>query len=144
MYERDLSPETVDIARELRITIEGRPPSLNARPGNWQAAMRERAEWKATAHTTTIDALNRWSRRHGLPWRKFEKCDLTVLFIVPTAAARDWDNLVSTLKPLLDGVVAAGAIVDDSNRCIDEVGLAIRHEAKRTATVLIFDEIRDD
>lgn len=134
-----------DPFRAIEVTIEGRPPTPNYRPGNWQVDRRLRDQWKHVAKMAALDAVNRWPRRHGgVPWRSLNRCMLDVRFIVPTKAARDWDNLIATIKPLLDGIVAAGVIDDDSDRCIEAVHFVIEHEPKRQATTFSFHEILDD
>lgn len=135
----DVAP---DPYRELQVAIEGRPPSLNARR-HWRQIAHDNGVWKATAANVGTEAVRRWERRHGLKWRKLERCDLTVKFIVPTRARHDFDNLISTIKPLLDGLVAIGVIADDSTDCIDAVAFTVEHEPKRTATIFDFAEIND-
>ena len=139
MFESD----RVDLHREIEIVIEGRPPSMNDANRQVQAQRwRERREWRSTAQAVASEAAQRWLRRHaGIRWQKLDRCSLDVVFIVPRRGRRDWDNLTSTIKPLLDGIVDAGVIADDSQECIQTVTLSIRHEKGRSATILAFTEV---
>jgi Holliday junction resolvase RusA-like endonuclease len=146
--DRDRRPSAMpdvrpDIFRDISIVIEGRPPTLNARR-HWRQIAHDNAVWKATAANVAADAVRRWERQHALRWRPPERVYLAVSFIVPQDRDRDWDNLISTIKPLVDGIVAVGVIGDDSNRVIVGIEFSIRHEPKRAATVFSFSEIVDD
>lgn len=122
--------------RELRVTVEGRPPSMNDTNRQVQAQRwRVRREWRATAAAVGREAIQRWERRHGLRWATLTECIVEVLFVVPRKGRRDWDNLASTIKPLLDGLVDSGVIVDDSQECIVTISLWIEHQKGRDATV---------
>lgn len=130
-----------DPFRWISVTVEGRPPTPNARPGNWQADRRKRDEWKGIAQATARAEVMRWELRRGLRWRTLDRCTLQVTFYVPTHAARDWDNLIAGIKPLLDGIVAAKVITDDSDRVIFDVSFAVRYEKGRSATEFEISEV---
>ena len=103
--------------RTLSITVPGRPPTPNARPGNMMAAYRERDEWKTTArHAAVAAALDAgWPlmsigmEKVRIARRKFvERPRMIVVdpilfavryemvFVVSTKIDRDWDNAVAS------------------------------------------------
>lgn len=126
--------------REMTIEIPGRPPTPNARR-HWTVTARDNAAWKAAAHAEATFTRLEWEARHGMPWESLERATVAATFVVSTRARRDWDNLTATLKPLLDGCVDAGILLDDSNLVVESFGpFAIRHEARKTAVMLTIAE----
>lgn len=93
--------------RSVTIIIPGRPPTPNARPANHFAARNESNRWKADAAMIA---------RAALPsgWVPLERALVNILFCLPTRQRRDMDNLIASTKPLTDGLVEAGVLVDDS------------------------------
>lgn len=93
--------------RSVTIMIPGRPPTPNARPGNVFAQRTQSNRWK-------VDAA--WVAKAVLPldWVPLERANVRVVFGIPTRARRDMDNLIASTKPLTDGLVEAGVMVDDS------------------------------
>jgi len=142
-----------DIWRSLVIEIGPRydpksgkpsyPPTLNDHR-HWRTIARDNATWKAHALSAAGVALREWRNDHGLEWRPLGKVALSVTFVVPTRARHDVDNLISTLKPLLDGVVEAGVIEDDSFEVIAHFDVACRYERGSRATILSISEILED
>ena len=144
--------------RRLVITIQGRPPTPNVRPGNRFARDRIVGEWREKAHVAANAAMGPggtmsedWPMELIRPYvpvgvrgRKHEqpalwKCTAPILyvveylmvFVVPDLRERDWDNAVASSKPVTDGLVAAGVLAGDSTRYIDPDGrrVTFRHEA---------------
>lgn len=130
----------IDIARSLTVVVDGRPPSMNSRR-HFRTVARDNANWKEVAKGAAAIARGDWTHRHSLVWRSFARCTLSITFVVPQKRARDWDNVVSTMKPLLDGIVQAGIIDDDSDAVIEWIGLSIRYEKGRAATLFEFVEL---
>lgn len=97
----------------ITVTIPGRPPGGNAlhRMTHWQVRT-VRAEWKEWTYRA---ALAGSQGAEGLPYRR---AVLSVQWKCRTKRRRDFDNLISGLKPVLDGLVAAGVIADDSTDCL--------------------------
>lgn len=85
-----------------------RPLSLNARQ-HWRvkaagvAQLREGASW--LAREARIPACGR--------------IHVQLHYVPPDARRRDRDNLVATLKPVLDGLVDAGVVPDDTEVYVD-------------------------
>lgn len=121
------------IAAMIRVDVPGRPPSTNDSNRQVAAARwRIRREWRSTAGSFGTAARLSWESRHGLKWETLKQADLEVRFILPDARRRDLDNLISTLKPLLDGIVDAGLIADDSIECI--VGFSVSFGIRKGVT----------
>lgn len=93
----------------LRIQVPGRPPTPNARFGNRFAQASETKRWRNDARLIALDVVNRSG------WRAPAKARLTPIFYVPDNRPRDTDNLVASIKPLIDGLVDAKALVGDKS-----------------------------
>lgn len=131
------------LQQSLTVRIPGRPPTANARR-HWRSVARDNELWKAAASTIAGVERAKWEQQHGLRWRPIRRCDVLVRFVVKDRRARDWDNLIGSIKPELDGVVDAGVILDDSNRVIRRVSFEIVYEKGDTATEFEIAEIDDD
>lgn len=99
--------------RELEIRLVGLPTSVNnTRRRHWTAVVEETATWRSAAHFATVDALNRspdpLARKSPI-----YPAEVEYVFLL-TARRGDLDNLVAAAKPILDGIVSAKAIADDS------------------------------
>jgi len=79
------------------------PLSLNDRMHH-MARARLNVQWKAA----TVQAL----QEAGVP--KMELCSLTMFYVPRYRRRHDEDNLVASMKPIADGVVAAGIVPDDT------------------------------
>jgi Holliday junction resolvase RusA-like endonuclease len=119
--------------QDLVVTVPGRPPSLNSRR-HWRAIAADNETWKGSAILEVQAAKNAWESRHGLRWRPLRLVRMNVAFVVPDHRHRDWDNLISTMKPELDAFVAAQVIVDDSTDVILNIGFEVEFEKGITAT----------
>ena len=67
------------------------------------------------------------------PW---EKAHLTITFRASDKRRRDIDNLLSASKAYIDGLVAAGVIVDDSS---DNLSYSLYYEKSKEHEETIFD-----
>lgn len=97
----------------LRIQIPGRPPTPNARFGNRFAQASETKRWRRTAWGIALNVVNQTG------WRAPARARLLITFIVPDNRPRDTDNLVSSVKPLIDGLVDAKALVGDKSSVLE-------------------------
>lgn len=93
----------------ITLVIPGHPDNDNERR-KWHWAQRSSRDtgWKSAAFWST-----RAQMPSGAPW---DLVDIEVVFVKPTRAARDPDNVVGAAKPVIDGLVGAGLIPDDSDR----------------------------
>lgn len=96
----------------LDITIPGIPPMNTAGPhggSHWGRTTTKR-QWESKVVAAVLEALGRW------PAQPLERARVTIT----RASTRepDYDNLTQGGKFLLDGLVKAGVLVDDSPRVI--------------------------
>jgi len=131
---------TETILQEITIRVPGRPPTANARR-HWRSVARDNETWKNSTTHTAEQAKHEWEARHGLKWRPLRLADLTVVFGVHTRAVRDWDNLIGSIKPELDGIVAAGILLDDSIRVIRSISFAIAQSPREPYTEFVASEV---
>ena len=61
----------------------------------------------------------------GRPHTPFNKAHITITWVAKDKRRRDIDNLFSSMKGYIDGLVFAGVLVDDS---ADLVGYTLRYE----------------
>ena len=125
----------------LVVRIPGRPPTPNARR-HWRQVQHDNAEWKSAAYTVAANERRKWESEHGLNWRPLGHAVVSVAFGLPDRRTRDLDNLIASTKPLLDGIVGAGILLDDSIDVIQkmEFGAVITGHAE---TVITIDEAQD-
>lgn len=112
------------LTQELIVRIPGRPPTANARR-HWRSVARDNETWRGYATEAAATEVRAWESTHGLRWRPLRHADVLVTFGVHTRAVRDWDNLIGSIKPELDGLVAAGVLLDDSIRVIRTVSFRV-------------------
>lgn len=92
------------------IVVNQIPPSDNKFKGR-------RNVWEyRTAKKEWLDMLL-WLCKGKVPQKPFERAVVTITYFFPTRGRRDPDNYSG--KFILDGLVQAGIIQDDSFRCID-------------------------
>lgn len=122
------------MSRSLEVSIPGLPQSVNdTRRRHWATVAGEARQWRRTASMLAVDAINR-SPDRSLRRDPIYPADVEYLFLL-TRAAGDLDNLVSSCKPILDGIVDAKVLVDDS---VDAVrSLHVRWRRSSEAGVII-------
>lgn len=87
------------------------PKSLNRYMGR-ENSREYRAEKKTWAQIVDVYCRPK-------PPRPLEKARVTLTFRFPDSRRRDPDNYIGGSKPLMDGLVRAGIIKDDSFDCIE-------------------------
>lgn len=138
MFENDVDPR---IRQAIAFEIPGRPPNTNdANRQTPQQKWRIRRQWRELAAEHATAARHTWELRHAEKWQTLGIATLRVTFILPTKGVRDWDNLASSLKPLLDGIVDAKIIRDDSIYVLPHVYTTFEHRPGVSATVFEFTE----
>jgi crossover junction endodeoxyribonuclease RusA len=93
----------------MKIIINAIPPSLNKFAGrkNYWEYRKVKEEWKELVYYTCKQQK----------YETLNKAIVTVTYYFPTKARRDPDNHAG--KMILDGLTAAGVILDDSFDCIE-------------------------
>lgn len=92
--------------RELAITLQGVPPSLNrfaGRQNTWEYRQAKQ-QWTSTVYYTCKASKDR-------PAQPFERAVVEITYYFPDKRRRDSDNFAG--KFLLDGLTKAGVIADD-------------------------------
>lgn len=79
------------------------PMSLNDRMDRWT-----KARWTKTLRQTA------WALAKQAKIPPLGRCEVVLLYVPRERRRRDEDNLTATLKPLADGLVDAGVVVDDT------------------------------
>lgn len=92
----------------LSFSLSGIPPSQNKRRHH-MVRYRDDQMWKASATLSLRDAIN---RQHitGLPWQRVH---VTYAFHYPRITLADPDNLIGSMKPILDS--GKGIAFSDDN-----------------------------
>lgn len=111
-------PSNLERARAVReihpdpimILIPGRPEGPNKKWAHWRLKAEHNASWRHDAKLQAIDVVNR------MRWRAPDRARMVVTFHLPDSTRRDLDNLIGSTKPLLDGLVDARVLRDDSLR----------------------------
>ena len=117
----------------MRITIPGLPPrdaSPNARVHYMKLANVKRNQ-KDLMIASVLELMP--MDRPNEPW---EKAHLTITFRASDKRRRDIDNLLSASKAYVDGLVAAGIIVDDSS---ENLSYSLYYEKSKEHAATIFD-----
>ena len=113
----------------MRITLKGVPPSLNrfaGRQNSWEYRD-AKSYW-----TQLVWAASRASKDR--PAKPMEKADVEILYYFPTRSRHDADNYSG--KFILDGLVKAGILQDDSFAVIDLVLKADIDPGKKGYTII--------
>ena len=92
-------------AADVRLVIPREPPPLlnRALRAHWGVRRRLRDLWLA-------EVAAAW---HAAGRPRFRRARVTVACHYRTRRRRDWDGIVGSLKPVLDGLVACGCVPDD-------------------------------
>lgn len=118
--------------RSVTIRIDGRPPTPNARR-HWRVTALDNETWKGAARISALAAL-------PAVWEPLRRCTVDVTFVFATKARHDWDNAIAAQKPVLDGIVSAGVIADDSTDVIARLQFWCEHRKGESATVYRIEE----
>ena len=117
----------------MRIVIPGLPPR-DASP-NARVHYMKLANVKRNMKDVMIGSVLEMPSmdRPNEPW---EKAHLTITFRASDKRRRDLDNLLSASKAYVDGLVAAGIVVDDSS---DNLSFSLYYEKVKGPAETIFD-----
>jgi hypothetical protein len=119
--------------RTVIVAISGHPPGGNElHQMNRFAVSKSRLVWRQATQRSVV-----------LPdgWTPLTYASLAVEWRYRVKRNRDLDNLVAGLKPVIDGLVSAGVIVDDHSGVLAEIGpLTVQIGCSRDETVLTVTE----
>jgi Holliday junction resolvase RusA-like endonuclease len=114
----------------LTVTLPGLPPSPNEmRRAHYHARSDEAATWRNAARFYGLDAANK------AKWVPPLRVTVEITAICKTHQRRDPDNFTASIKPILDGMVDAGCLMDDSFAVIE--CLSVRQEFAKSAAVRV-------
>jgi Holliday junction resolvase RusA-like endonuclease len=100
----------------IKLTLQGTPPSLNVWSRmHWAKAAKIKKQWE---NDILYTLLTTHALRAGEQF-PYKKANIKITYYFATNRRRDADNL--NLKFLLDGIVKAGIIKDDSTNVIGQV-----------------------
>jgi Holliday junction resolvase RusA-like endonuclease len=106
----------------IYVLLLGIPPSPNAlRRMHWATRAAIAREWRHSAWAAALEARNHYCPSVGFPWLR---ANVKIVIVTKTATRRDPDNAVASVKPLIDGLVDAGIIADDSFTVIADLSIA--------------------
>jgi crossover junction endodeoxyribonuclease RusA len=112
------------------------PPALspNARV-HWSARCEVVAAYRMIAKSRAHEQMERGDMR----FRVFAvpTFEMGVTLVTPSNKRRDLDNLLAACKPLIDGIVDARLLVDDSSRYLTRITVQRRVEPDAEAHVRV-------
>lgn len=94
----------------LEFSLPGLPRTTNASHVHWAIKSKHNKKWKEAVY---------WrAHKLGLPVKPLASAKLTLTRF--SAKEPDFDGLVSSFKPLIDGLTKAGVILDDKQSVIGQ------------------------
>src|SRR5262245_16054104 len=107
---------TAPALERVSVLVPGLPPGPNAqrKQRHWSERYKSDQDWKGDTRFLASAV-----RRPGMPWPTVR---VRYQFVLPDHRVRDWDNLIASVKPCLDGIVAARLIEADDYRHVREFG----------------------
>ena len=107
------------------VFVDGIPPSPNElRRAHWSLRADQAEQWRTAAKLLALDKIN----REG--WTMPEHAAIELVAVCATDLRRDPDNFVAACKPIIDGLVDAGVLPDDSFAVLGS--LSVRQERDRS------------
>ena len=91
----------------LEFELSGLPKNPNGAHGHWTVASAERKRWRRL----TFERC-----RFFAPSKPLFKCSIECVRY--STRASDFDNLVASFKPIIDGLKDAKIIFDDNEKCV--------------------------
>lgn len=105
------------------MTVPGIPPSPNqTRREHWAKRAAAAKQWKRDAFYAAVEAREVWRGRVRFP---LPSAAVRLVIVSPTSVRRDPDNAIASMKPLIDGLVQAGIIADDSFAVVRELTVGL-------------------
>ena len=122
----------------LEVTLAGIPPGPNQQRGqHWGRIADTATFWKGQTTTLIREAVRRAQKANHDPRFPWPAVDVEVTFRYTTANRRDVGNLIASLKPVLDGLVTAGVIKDDSYVYLDDVRAVVQRRLAASREIVL-------
>lgn len=103
------------------VEVPGIPPSPNqTRREHWARRAAAAKRWKHDAYLAAV-AVRNVHRGSGFP---LQAAKVRCVIVATTGVRRDPDNAIASMKPLIDGIVEAGVLADDSFDVIRDLSVA--------------------
>lgn len=124
----------VQPAPSVVVTIDGHPPNANQkrRMHHFREAESNRV-WRRAAFMLGKQAL-RESRIHGTP---FDRATLEVVWLYRVERRRDTTGVIEAIKPLVDGLVDCGLLLDDDSRHLVSVTASLEKGAADAVRLIV-------
>ena len=111
---------------DIHLKIEAIPKSLNKKlRTHYHAANKEMKEWRNLIRIVSASKL---------PPEPFSKANLTI--IRHYYRTLDFDGLVGSMKPVVDGLIHAGIITDDSWKVLGQWNVTQQFRPKKDGPLL--------
>jgi Holliday junction resolvase RusA-like endonuclease len=115
----------------IEINLPGLPKTTNASTANWRAVNAERSKWKKRIYSAL-------KLRKLIPLEPLVHAKISLIRY--SSSRPDYDGLVSSFKAILDGLVEAGLIKNDTPENIGVPVYAWRKESQRNGHIKIIVE----
>lgn len=93
----------------LTFELPGLPKGMNGSHGHWKVAYKRRKMWRSASYGAAV------GKRPKTP---LERCRIICTRF--SSIESDYDNLVASFKPIIDGLIDAKIIVNDSSEFVKE------------------------
>jgi Holliday junction resolvase RusA-like endonuclease len=123
----------------IKLIIPDTPPSLNKWSRmHWAKAANIKKQWEADIFYTFLSTSQILTKKEkDFPYMKAK---IKIIYYFKTRARRDIDNM--NQKFLLDGLVKAGIIADDSTKVIGQVEIQPDYDKDNPRTEIIIEEVK--
>ena len=118
----------------ISFELDGLPKSQTNNYGHWRTRAKSKSEWEARVHLAVI---------HDRP--ELPLTSARISFTRCSSSEPDFDNLVASFKPVMDGLVKAGVIEDDKPSVIGQPEyLWIKAKPKHGSVRITVEEVESD
>lgn len=124
---------------DITFELPGTPPGQNAQHGqHWAVTARSNREWQGWTVTACREAMRRaaplGAPKIAFPW----PAGLIALeFRFSRSTRRDLPNLAAAAKPIVDGIVLAGLLPDDSYIYLHGFAVSVQRKLAGQPSVLV-------
>jgi crossover junction endodeoxyribonuclease RusA len=121
----------------IKLVIPGIPPSLNQWSRmHWAKAAKIKKQWENDILYTFLSLVRVW-KKNEFP---YQKAKIKITYYFATKRRRDIDNM--NQKFILDGIVKAGIIADDSTNVIGQVEVVPEYDKDNPRVEIEISEVQ--